>query len=166
MDAQSGTLSFNAGYTQIAGITRLAGGNIGGSNSFNLQGGTLTGFGTITANVTNSALIVVGGTGAAGTLSITGNYTQTATGTLRMEIGGLTAGTQFDRLTITGIATLGGTLDLLLINAFDPLIGDLFQIMTFASRGGTFTNITGTAIGGGKTLSVAQNATNVTISVV
>jgi len=39
-----------------------------------------------------------------------------------MEIGGLTPGTQFDQLLVTGIATLGGTLDLLLLNAFNPAI--------------------------------------------
>jgi hypothetical protein len=82
-----------------------------------------------------------------------------------MEIGGLTPGTEFDRLTISGSATLAGTLDLLLINGFDPGIGNTFQILTFASHISTFTTVTGTSIGGGKTLSVVYSSTSATVNV-
>ena len=54
------------------------------------------------AAVTNSGTIHVGGPGGTGTLAIVGNFTQSSTGILNMEIAGLTAGTQFDRQTITG----------------------------------------------------------------
>ncbi len=39
-----------------------------------------------------------------GTLTITGDYTQTSAGTLAIEIGGVTAGTQFDQLAVSGVA--------------------------------------------------------------
>jgi hypothetical protein len=117
--ATSSTLTLNSAFTLTAGAIRLTGGTIAGNQTITLQGGVLSGTGTINGNVTNGALIEVGGSGTTGTLSINGNYTQTAAGILRMEIGGLTPGTQFDQLLVTGIATLGGTLDLLL-NGFNP----------------------------------------------
>ena len=60
---------------------------------------------------------------------IDGDYTQESTGTLEIELGGLTVGDDYDQLQITdgngdlvgGNAMLGGTLDVTLIDAFvDP----------------------------------------------
>ncbi len=52
-----------------------------------------------------------------GILTVNGNYTQTAAGTLQIQLGGLTAarqpGTDYDQLKVTGTATLAGTLQLL-----------------------------------------------------
>jgi hypothetical protein len=52
----------------------------------------------------NGGEIDPGGTGP-GRLTITGNYTQTATGVLNIDLGGLTAGSQFDQLVVTGSVT-------------------------------------------------------------
>ena len=161
----SGNLNIVGTFSQTAGTTRLAGGNLTGGGTFNLQGGTLTGSGTITANVTNNALIEVGGAGATGTLTITGNYTQTTLGTLRLEIAGLVAGTEFDRLVVSGSSTLAGTLDLQFINGFDPAVGNAFQIMTFASRVNQFTNVTSTGLSAGKTLNLVYSATNISANI-
>jgi|GEM_PF-3879867 len=166
--ANSGTLNLQANnlnissFTHTAGAINLVGGSL--NSSFTLAGGTLTGTGTITGNLTNAATINVGN--APGTLTITGNYTQTAAGTLRAQIGGTIAGTGYDRLAVSGAATLAGTLDLALINAFSPAIGNAFEVLAFASRTGTFTSVTGTAIGGGKAFSPAYSATRVTINTV
>jgi hypothetical protein len=170
LDLRTNAVAFTATtnpFTQSAGITRLLGGNmsVSGATGLNLTGGTLLGSGTITGNVRNAAVIEVGGITSAGTLSITGNYTQTAAGLLRMDIGGLVAGTEYDVLAISGSATLAGTLDLLLINAFDPVINDSFQLVTFASRTGSFNPVTGTSIPGGKTLNVSYGATSLVITV-
>ena len=59
----------------------------------------------------------------AGELSITGNYTQTAAGVFNLSLGGLGAGTQFSLLTVTGMASLNGTLNIGLINGFFPTVG-------------------------------------------
>jgi len=75
-----------------------------------------------------------------GTLAVSNKYTQATSGTLNIRIGGLTAGTQFSRLTVSGsapAATLNGTLNVNLVNSFVPNIGNTFQIMTFQSRGNT-----------------------------
>ena len=65
-----------------------------------------------------------------GILTIDGNYTQGATGTLAMEIGGLTAGEQHDKLVVTGAANLDGTLEVLL--GFTPATDDSFDILDAA----------------------------------
>ena len=62
-------------------------------------------------------------------LTITGDYTQTATGAFDIEIGGLIAGDNFDQLVVNGAASLAGTLNVTLINAFVPEVGDSFLIL-------------------------------------
>jgi T5SS/PEP-CTERM-associated repeat protein len=49
--------------------------------------------------------------------------------TLFVELGGTTPGTEYDRLSITGSASLGGTLDVSLLGGFNPVIGDTFDIL-------------------------------------
>ena len=78
-----------------------------------------------------------------GVLTINGNYTQTAAGTLGIVIDGETPGAGFDQLVITGSATLDGTLNVSLGSDLVPNSGDTFQILTFGSVSGAFatTNI-------------------------
>jgi hypothetical protein len=143
------TLTVAGTYTEASSPTlgtTLSGGTltVTGGGQVNIQaGGVLGGSGTINANVTNGGLVNPGGTGAAGLLTLNGNYTQTANGVLNIEIGGTNPGTGFDQLVISGTATLGGTLNVSLINGFVPTSGTAFQILTFGSASGTFatTNI-------------------------
>ncbi|TVM29980.1 hypothetical protein DQK91_21810, partial [Oceanidesulfovibrio marinus] len=81
-------------------------------------GGTLGGYGTVAGNVVNSGTVSPGG--SIGTLTINGDYTQTAGGALFMELGTYTQ----DQLVVTGAANLDGALILV------PEAGSLF-------RGGT-----------------------------
>ena len=60
------------------------------------------------------------GAGAAGLLAISGSYTQTAAGSLNVEVGGTTAGTQSDKLSVSGAANLGGSLNVGLLNGYVP----------------------------------------------
>jgi hypothetical protein len=161
-DASSGTF-MNAGtvtipgvllavgsYTQTGsvGVTNLYGGTLFAANPVTIQGGAFVGFGTINGDVSNSGRLTIGGTATPGTLTITGNYTQTAGGVLNIKIGGLTAGTQFDQLNIQGQASLAGTLNIQLIDMFLPAISDPFQILVFASHSGEFASYTGLSLGG------------------
>jgi hypothetical protein len=57
----------------------------------------------------NEASILVGNSTTAGTLTVTGNYTQSATGNLTVKIGGSNAGTDFDQFVVQGAAALRGT---------------------------------------------------------
>ena len=158
----SGTILQNSGMTTMAGGTLQA-------TTVSLQGGVLSGSGTVTGAVINNATVTIGGTNAAGTLQINGSYTQTAAGVLNMEIGGLTQGTQFDRLVSSGAgtsATLAGTLNLSTINGFSPSLGQNFQILAFVNRNNTvFTTVNGTALPNGLFFTPQYNLTNLTLSV-
>ncbi|MBI4331411.1 MAG: hypothetical protein HY673_09035, partial [Chloroflexi bacterium] len=143
----SGSLfTANPTYTQTAGTTTVNGA-FAASGGVNINGGTLSGSGTITGNVSNAGVASPGS--SPGILNITGNYTQTASGILNVEIGGLTPGDQFDQINITGSASLDGTLNVTAINNFTPAGGNSFQIMSFASRTGDFAAKNGLNLAGG-----------------
>lgn len=73
MHAQTRVLNFAGGYRQITGTTSLSGGNIAGSTP-NIQGGSLSGAGLITATVAITGQVNPGGVGAAGVLTYMANY--------------------------------------------------------------------------------------------
>ncbi len=146
-------------YTQTAGETILSGGDflmVSSNDPMTIDGGILMGIGMIDADVDNN-----GGTTApglsAGELTIDGDYTQGATASLEIEIGGANTG-EFDVLTVTGAVTLAGELRITDLAGFTPQAGNTFVIMTAASIAGTFDveNIPNHYI-------VIYNATNVTI---
>jgi hypothetical protein len=103
------------------------------------QNGTLGGTGTVTADVTNSGIVTPGN--SPGTLTIDGNYTQASGGLLHEELGGPAAG-QFDKLAVTGTATLAGTLSISSFGGYSAPVGQAFDFLT-AARGitGTFTTV-------------------------
>ena len=146
---QVGNYTQTAGSTTVDGTLSLSGGAV------SVNGGVLNGAGTINGNVVNAAVVTPGD--SPGILRINGNYTQTADGTLNIEIGGLTAGSQYDRLVVSGTATLAGTLNVIILNNFQPNPGDSFQVLTFASHTGDFT-YTGLDLGNGKSLSPVFNS--------
>jgi hypothetical protein len=155
VESKSGTLGFNAVYNQSAGTTRLNGGDLSTSTLLNIQGGTLSGTGTITGNVQNAATLAPGL--SPGVLNINGNYTQLASGTLAIEIGGTSAGAQYDQLNVSGTATLAGALDTTLINSFNPGFNDAFVVLTYGTRSGTF------GVVNGASFTPAYNANNLTL---
>jgi hypothetical protein len=78
-----------------------------------------------------------------GELDISGDYQQTASGVLNIELGGNAPGTTYDLVTVTaggagGVATLGGTLNVILTNGFSPTNGATFTFLTAATRVGSF----------------------------
>ena len=92
----SGTL-FSTNYTQTGGTTALASGTtLQSTSTALLQGGTLRGTGTVDVSVANTGGTIAPGA-SPGVLTIDGDYTQGAGGTLQTEIAGTTPGTQFDR---------------------------------------------------------------------
>src|SRR5262249_9570056 len=74
-----------------------------------------------------------------GILSVKGDYPQDFDGSLGLEIGGTTAGVQFDRLDVTGTAFLDGAINVKLANGFAAKIGYTFNVFNFGSRVGDFT---------------------------
>src|SRR5579859_816431 len=150
----SGTITVGASHTLTLGGVQLN----------NASGGTLSGGGTVAGDVSNAGTVDPGGPGTAGTLTITGTYTQTSTGVLNADIGGTTAGTQFDQLNVTGGVTLGGTLNVALINGFTPASGETFQVLTYGSQTGQFATIVQPPASSGVTFTPTYGATAFTMT--
>ncbi|MBK7908725.1 MAG: hypothetical protein IPJ78_19565 [Gemmatimonadetes bacterium] len=102
---QNGTLQ-NA----PSGVIQTQAGSAGGARVIETTGG---------GNFENDGTLTVHAA-AAGTLTLTLSGGFITTGTINLEVGGPVAGTDFDRIAVSGNTTLGGTLNVALINAFTP----------------------------------------------
>jgi uncharacterized repeat protein (TIGR03803 family) len=170
--AGTGTFTQTGGTNTVAGNLTLAG-NSGSRGTYNLlggalnvsggvvinSGGTLTGNGTVGGTVANGGAVAPGN--PMGTLTVNGSYAQSASGALNIEIGGMTAGSQYDQLAITGGASLNGTLNIVFTNGFLPHIGDLFTILTCGSLTGTFPTVNGATAANGLTMVPVYSGTQV-----
>jgi T5SS/PEP-CTERM-associated repeat protein len=96
---------------------------------------------------------------------IQGDYT-IVDGTVEIELGGYGRGIDFDVIDIGGHATLGGMLDVSLINGFTPNIGDTFQVVNFGSASGNFDTYTGLDLGNGLTLAPTLDSGGLTLTAV
>jgi len=125
-------LTVTGAYTQSDGSTTLIeGGELSATDGFNLQGGSLTGDGTILGNLVSTGSPVISPGASAGSLAIAGNAS--LSGTLIMEIGGLTPGIEHDQLLVGGNLTLGGTLALSFIDGFVPQFGQNITLVQAGS---------------------------------
>jgi hypothetical protein len=159
VDVRSGMLTLST-FVQTAGSTLLNGGGISiGTGTLNINGGSLGGAGTVTGNVSNAGAVSPGA--SAGTLAITGNYTQTATGVLNIEVGAAS----YDVLQVGGAATLAGTLNITRLSGYVPPAGSSFPVLTYASRSGSFTTTNGLDTGGGQTFQPTFGATAFALNV-
>jgi fibronectin-binding autotransporter adhesin len=100
---------------------------------------SIGGNGTIVGDLDNHGTVAPGA--SPGALHVDGNYTQPSTGHLQIEIGGLTAASDYDQLLVTSDVTLDGTLQVSLINSFMPAVGNSFDILDFVGRTGTFATL-------------------------
>jgi hypothetical protein len=78
-----------------------------------------------------------------GMITVDGDFAQSSSGVLAIEIGGTAPGTQYDVLNVTGDAFLGGTLAVSLIDNFIPLVGDEFAFLNVGGLlSGDFQSVT------------------------
>jgi len=70
-------------------------------------------------------------------------------GTLTLELGGTSAGMDYDQLNVNATATFGGTLNVVLIDSFVPAAGQVFQLFNVANRVGSFATVNLPALGAG-----------------
>ncbi len=115
---------------------------------------------TITGNVTNNGTVLAGASGQAGSFAIAGTYTQSSTGNLLIYVGGVTPGTQFSHLNVSGNASLAGNVTVSIINSFVPTYPETFAYLTAASISGVFSN----AYGIYPNFTMVFNPTNVTLT--
>lgn len=97
-------------------------------------------------------------TGSSGIFTLTGDFAQTTTGALNIQIGGALSG-QFDQLNVAGNAALNGALNVSLANGFRPAVGSRFKVLGYTAHSGTFANVTGQNLGNGLFL-VPQTLSN------
>ncbi len=143
--ATGGTFNANGNMT-IDGAVNLIDGQmnagmvtLNGGGAFNFTGGILS-VDTFQGDLTQDGGTLVPGA-SPGTTIITNDYVMNA-GTLAIELGGLTAGTDFDQLVVAGNVTLGGMLDVSLIPPFTPSLGQSFEIVDVGgSLTGTFSGL-------------------------
>ncbi len=153
-------------YVQTSGSTTLSGGVLAAGAPVAILGGTLTGSGSINANVSNAGVVSPGTGTTPGRITINGSYTQTAAGSFNVKVGGRnTPGTDYDQLAVGGAADLGGTVNVTEVNGFTPQSGDQYQVLTYASEGGDFATRTGFYLGGGNVLGEQFNSTNLNLVV-
>ena len=94
-------------------------------------------------------------------------YVQTDTGVLMIDIGGTNPGSEFDMLTVVGQATLDGSLDVSMINIFDPILGDVFEILTAAGGvNGTFASTLFPDLGALRSMKLFYDTNTVTLAIV
>jgi len=138
VNVNAGSLVFQQGMDNGENTTiNLGGGTLDPGDTLILDAGdSLIGSGTLDSNLVNAGTVSPGA--SPGIITVDGDYTQESLGTLAIELGGTTAGTDYDQLVVTGVATLDGTLDASLIPGFTPSAGQNFTIMTYASHTGEF----------------------------
>jgi len=137
-DPGSGTYNMSSGALQAGNIVIMSGGafnNNGGSVVAPVTNyGMVAGTGTFTGDVANYGVLSPGA--SIGVLTIDGDYTQDLLGVLAIDITAVVQWPRldilrilYDALHVTGTATLDGTLDVSLLNGFDPLAGSVFNIL-------------------------------------
>lgn len=97
------------------------------------KNGTLSGNGLVVADVLNHGVVAPGN--SPGALTIDGSYGQSTTGELSIE---LASTSNFDRLLVVGDVSLGGALEVSVLDGFTPQRGDSFDILDWGSVAGKF----------------------------
>ncbi len=140
------------GTTTVNNGALIVDGSIASVQTLVNSGGLLGGHGTIGGSLVNSG--VVGQGNSPGTLVVGGNYTQNASGTLRIGVAGLGAG-QHDLLAVNGHAAVAGTLQFVRLGNFSLQPGDQITFLT-AKDGvsGSFSNVQNSLIDTGTIVQV------------
>ncbi|MCK4343282.1 MAG: hypothetical protein KAY37_16330 [Phycisphaerae bacterium] len=140
-----------------------------GDTFTNAAGGVVAGIGTLKPSSLTSPTFAYGGEVqpglSAGVLTVSGDCAPTSAGTLEIELGGTVAGDEYDQLAITGAADLDGILNVVLIDAFTPVDGDIFTILTADAVTGTFATLNLPALTGDLIWGIFYDADRVVIGV-
>jgi autotransporter-associated beta strand protein len=128
----AGTTTVNGGVLQV---DNTSGSGTGSGPVTVNSGGKLGGTGTIAGDLTNNGVVAPGD--SPGTLHVGGNFSQGNSGTLEIEIASLFS---FDQLMVSGMASLGGTLDVTL-DGYAGHAGDIFTILKSSGLSGNFTTL-------------------------
>jgi autotransporter-associated beta strand protein len=186
IEVQSGVLDVSGSVTGTAGLTKLGTGTLILTGPASFTGGTVVQAGTLQVDgdyssadsISIDASAILAGDGSiAGSVSLAGmlnpgqvsgasapigdlqvgSLNMTSSSTLKLQIAGSSTG-QFDKLSVTGAATLNGTLAVELTGGYTPAAGTIFRVLTAGSTNGQFTNWTGLTYSGGVLLPIQTPA--------
>ncbi len=145
LQVEGGTLRFNDPDQTLGGRIEVQSGGVLQANlTLEDAEALLTGNGTIQGNVNNAGIVQPGNSltdGGIGTLSVSGNYSQNATGQLEIDVAGLVAGSEHDQLQVAGSASIEGGLNILVDATFSPAGGSELSAITYASASGGFSSV-------------------------
>ncbi len=134
--AITGANTYTGGTHVTAGTLRLAnttGSALGAGPVTVDDGATLTGAGSFSGDLTLNGVYSPGNSPAL--ISLPGSLTLGSTGFLEFELGGLVRGTQYDALDIGGTFSSDGSIRLILIDGFMPVLGDSFNLLDWGAAG-------------------------------
>jgi fibronectin-binding autotransporter adhesin len=166
----SGTLiitgnALHTGGTQVnGGVLRVDSSIFNGALNVN-SGGTLAGHGVIYGPVT----VASGGTLSPGNSPgemVVGSLILNSGSQTQMELGGTLDGFSYDALRSLGPVTLGGALNVSLINSFLPSLGNHFELFTWTTRTGAFSSVSLPALSAGLAWNLTQLYNTGALSVV
>jgi hypothetical protein len=100
------------------------------------------------------------------TLATVGSVSFGPANVLNVELGGTARGSQYDAVIASGNLTLGGSLQVSLINNFSPGLGNSFDILDWAARSGTFSSMQLPALSGSLVWNTSQLYNTGVISVI
>jgi uncharacterized repeat protein (TIGR02543 family) len=168
-DGSGATLTQTGGTTTISPSQYID--LTGSSDTFHLNGGLLqspgsnsTHQGGITGSLNNSGGNVAPGSPTApGDFSISGHYSQGASGKLTAVLNGTHAGTTYSQLGVVGGSTLGGTLNIVTHSGFHPAAGNLFSVLGGSIDSGKFATLIGQFPAGGIGYKPLYDASDMTL---
>lgn len=127
-------------------------------------GSEIRGPGTLSSNLVNQGLITLNRD--TGPVVIDGILSLDSDSRIEVSIGLGTEFTNSGKLEVTGATTLGGTLEIIKRGAYNPKVGDEFEIISFASKSGDFAMTEGLALADGFIGEVVISDSSVVLKVV
>lgn len=160
---ESGGIDFDI-YEQPGGTTEIVDGARIGVNA--VDGGYFTASGNVIKDLEHSAGEISPAGNAAGTLTFDGDYTASSGAELRIQVGGLIAGTESDQVIVNGNATVDGKLIIETQPGYSPTIGDQYELLSAISLNGSFDQLDGRLLSFDSAWEVSYTETGAVLTVV
>ena len=149
-------------YNMNSGVHSFGGGIVIEESEGRLTGnGTIQGLSAADTTLTVNGLLAPGN--SVGIINVTGNLLSGSSAVFNFEIAGLAS---FDQLNMTGNAAFAGTLNVSLINSFNPGQGDSFDLFDFVSTSSPFDALNLPSLGGSLSWDTSTLYTDGIVSVV